>query len=359
MGRHYTINDCVVVANNKNGRCLSIKYCRVSDKLEWQCEKEHVWTARFSDILYNDSWCPYCAGTARIDGIKVANQIAQSKSGLCLSTKYTNCTTQKLFWECKFGHQWYATLNKVKDCNRWCPECAGTKRLTIDCAIKEAEKHNGRCLSVFYINSRSKLLWQCNLGHKWWATLGNIKNRKSWCPKCAEIATIDIKEICKIAEDRKGKCLSMQYVSGQKIHWLCEKGHKWEAVIGNVKNNRTWCPYCAGRIKRTLTDCINIAKQHNGLCLSDKYINGDYKMKWQCKCGYIWKASIKTIIKGSWCPRCFTVKVDADKKLRIEIKKSKKEIKRIAKHIIETCQKEAKKYRGKCLTEHYNNCSKK
>ena len=49
---------------------------------------------------------------------------------------------------------------------------------------KIAEERGGKCLSVNYINARMKLGWECIKGHRWFATPDNVK-RGTWCPKCA------------------------------------------------------------------------------------------------------------------------------------------------------------------------------
>ena len=51
--------------------------------------------------------------------------IAEKREGKCLSTKYINSVT-KLEWQCKKGHQWFAAPSKIKF-GRWCPICAGKK----------------------------------------------------------------------------------------------------------------------------------------------------------------------------------------------------------------------------------------
>ena len=49
-------------------------------------------------------------------------QIAKERGGRCLSDTYVNAHTL-LFWECRHGHRWRATPNKVQQ-GRWCPVCA-------------------------------------------------------------------------------------------------------------------------------------------------------------------------------------------------------------------------------------------
>lgn len=57
----YNIND-VYKYINKNypkGKCLSIKYNNVFEKMQFQCEKKHIWKTNFKSIK-NGHWCPYC-----------------------------------------------------------------------------------------------------------------------------------------------------------------------------------------------------------------------------------------------------------------------------------------------------------
>ena len=47
-----------------------------------------------------------------------------------------------------------------------------------------AKKHNGKCLSKYYKNNRTKLIWQCSEGHIWRTKPSSIKSG-SWCKKCS------------------------------------------------------------------------------------------------------------------------------------------------------------------------------
>ncbi|RHZ68207.1 hypothetical protein Glove_296g72 [Diversispora epigaea] len=56
-------------------------------------------------------------------------------------------------------------------------------RLTLE---EIAYNKEGKCLSNQYINNITPLLWQCNKSHIWYASLGSIKNRNTWCSQCAK-----------------------------------------------------------------------------------------------------------------------------------------------------------------------------
>ncbi len=58
------------------------------------------------------------------------------------------------------------------------------KKLTIEEMRSIAEERGGKCLSNFYVNSQTKLLWECLKGHQWEATPNGIKSG-TWCPYCA------------------------------------------------------------------------------------------------------------------------------------------------------------------------------
>ncbi len=53
-----------------------------------------------------------------------------------------------------------------------------------------AAKRNGKCLSKKYINSTTKLLWECSEGHKWEAIPSSIRFGK-WCPYCSGNRKLD------------------------------------------------------------------------------------------------------------------------------------------------------------------------
>lgn len=173
--------------------------------------------------------------------IKNCKEFAVSKNGRCLSTTYINSNT-KLEWECQFGHRWYNHFAKVLY-GRWCPYCGGSKKRSIEYCQEIASKMNGSCLSTIYINSKNKMRWKCDKHHVWNATLHDI-------------------------------------VSG------------------------AWCPYCAKRPIIGIVDCTNMAHKNNGICLSTTYINSKTALAWQCNSGHVWSATYSNVKRGTWCPEC-------------------------------------------------------
>lgn len=169
------------IASKRNGKCLSANYKSIKQKLLWECEKGHRWRTTINSILYSGSWCPECAGNRKLSLIELQH-LASQKGGMCLATHYVN-STAKLLWQCKHGHQWYASALSVKYRDSWCPHCAGNQPLGMDAMHRLALENEGECLSEKYKNCKTKMLWKCKKGHQFQSTPENVKLGR-WCPHC-------------------------------------------------------------------------------------------------------------------------------------------------------------------------------
>jgi len=257
------------LAKSKGGMCLSKRYINSSTKLRWQCKKGHQWKTTPSNIT-NGAWCPHCYGHLTL-AIGDMQRLAKEKGGKCLSTEYINSQT-KLKWQCKKGHTWEAISTSIKNGNHWCPYCVGLARRTIEDMQNMAEQKGGECLSREYINSKVRLKWKCKEGHIWEATPNAIQ-RNQWCPHCAGTRKLSIEDMHKLAKNRGGECLSTEYINSKtKLKWQCKEGHRWWAKSNDIQTGY-WCPYCAGSVKHTIEDMQRLAKKKKAVRLSTKYVN--------------------------------------------------------------------------------------
>lgn len=68
----------------------------------------------------------------------------------------------------------------------------------------------------------------------------------------------------------------------------------------------------------------NLANDMGGKCLTNKYINSTYKMRWKCKNGHSWLATPLEVMGkkntvGKWCPECEKEDKDNNLKLSLDI----------------------------------------
>jgi hypothetical protein len=298
-------------AKARGGRCLSTVYAHSSSKLTWQCAKGHQWMTTPGHIRQGH-WCPVCAGNAR-STIRQMQALAESRGGKSLSGVYVNTHT-KLLWQCARGHEWEAIPAHIKR-GRWCPECHGNHRLTLDEMKGIAVARGGLCLSDEYVNSSTHLLWQCEEGHQWRATPNSVK-KGSWCRLCwaqkqARVGGLSLPAMQALAASRGGLCLSDEYVNHDThLLWQCVKGHRWTTTPRTVKTGR-WCPVCwaerRGTVRRLDLPAMRaLAASRGGLCLSDEYVNSSTHLLWQCEEGHQWRAIPSSVRSGTWCPACWS-----------------------------------------------------
>ena len=189
---------------------------------------------------------PAYVGARNTLGLQNAQMLAAEHGGRCLSLAFIS-THSKLKWRCSLGHEWDATLSSIEHSNSWCPHCSGRARLGISDAQQLASKFGGECLSSNYKNSRSPLRWRCAKGHEWKSSYGSALGG-SWCPECKGVKRLTLQDAQQIASERGGECLSVKYKNTKtKLLWLCSLGHEWEATLDGIKNGNSWCPICAKR----------------------------------------------------------------------------------------------------------------
>jgi hypothetical protein len=102
-------------------------------------------------------------------------------------------------------------------------------------------------------HSAIKAWWVCIKGHNHAATVNDRSNGRG-CPVCSHrrvaeadsIARID-STLCSEWHFEKNVGVSpfdLAPYSKVKVWWRCEKGHEWQATVGNRYRGNTGCPVC-------------------------------------------------------------------------------------------------------------------
>jgi hypothetical protein len=180
------LSELQEIARTKGGKLISKIYLGVYKPLEWKCKNSHTWKAAPNNIKNSGSWCPYCYGRNKSikDMNELAANFAgkclsdtyinnnthllwQCSNGHTFKSKSSNVLT---------GY-WCPECGKINSgMNR--------RKYSIEDMQLIASKNNGQCLSNDYLGYKTKLLWQCKNGHTWEASPEKMLNTKKWCKKC-------------------------------------------------------------------------------------------------------------------------------------------------------------------------------
>ena len=245
---------------------------------------------------------------------------------------YKANSSEKAYWVCDKGHVWRASI-KGRFSGHNCPYCGGRRPvkgvndvLTLFPELElewDLQKNGGRSLSDYLRTSEIKGYWTCPKGHVWVTSIKN-RTRGRGCPYCNNrLPTEDdnllavFPKIAAMWDYAKNKYPPEHYRprSGERVWWICEKGHSWHATIHTMSNpdRNRGCPFCRG--KRPIPGETDLATVCPWLVpewdysLNEKqpeeYTSmSNKKVHWICPNGHKYKAMISNRTKGRGCSLC-------------------------------------------------------
>lgn len=380
-----SITELSQLAFENGGELLSNEYTNSSSPLRWRCSEGHEWDAPVDRVKYGGTWCPYCSGKHNWS-ISRLHEYAQSMGGKCLSDKYTR-QTDPVEWECRDGHRWKRSPGSMIQQGQWCPTChiylgeeicrayfetlfenefpkshpswlisTKRRRLELDGYCNELQlafEHHGQ---QHYRVGRFTPTGEQLISRKGTDELKRTKCRETgvllieipeldtllpltelrthikarileWgrqLPPGFDDREIDLSRIRSIgrldelkgvAESKGGRCLSDAWLGAKRRHeFECKDGHHWQAAAYEVLVMGTWCPECYRRNQGAIAKARNIDEKwkrltesveaRGGTCLTGRWLGANEYHEFQCAKGHIWRAWANSVRRGTWCPQC-------------------------------------------------------
>lgn len=169
--------------------------------------------------------------------------------------------------------------------------------------------------------SHKKVLWICEKGHTWSATVKNRALKGSRCPYCEHRAVLEgyndlqtlFPEIAKTWSPKNEKKPSETSTrSNADVLWICEHGHEWKARVAD-RTEGHGCPYCAGQrvwkgfndLATTHPDLISEWSDKNNISPDSITYKNRTNVWWHCSnCGSDYQAVVYAKANGRVCPFC-------------------------------------------------------
>ena len=106
-----------------------------NQKVWWKGECGHEWSSLIVPRV-NGTGCPYCANREVLTGFNdlatrypdIAKQWHPTKNGHLMPNQVVSGSGKKVWWQCKDGHEWEATIVNRTRCQTQCPTCQNRKR---------------------------------------------------------------------------------------------------------------------------------------------------------------------------------------------------------------------------------------
>ena len=170
-------------------------------KVWWKCSKGHEWEDSVVRRSGRNSKCPYCGNKRLLTGYNdlqtkypdIAAEWHPTKNGDLTPNKVLSGVAKRVWWRCKFGHEWETTINSRTTNKSGCPYCAGQKimpgvndlaTLYPDVLKEWNYEKNIIAPNEIMAHTRKKVWWKCPSGHDYLMTTAS-KTRGRGCPTCA------------------------------------------------------------------------------------------------------------------------------------------------------------------------------
>ncbi|WP_400240167.1 zinc-ribbon domain-containing protein [Methanomethylophilus alvi] len=318
-----------------------------SHKTVWWLGKcGHEWEYILSQRVKGKG-CPFCFGRKVLPGF---NDLATKRPDLMEEWDYSKNdenplilsvgSNLRVWWKCKNGHEWQATIDKRSLSGRGCPVCSGKKALEgfNDFASKYPElaeewhptKNGSKKPIDFTCGSNEIIWWKCKNGHEWQSPITERKNAKG-CPICGGRKVLSgfndlASKYPELAEEwhptKNGSKKPTEFTCGsnEMVWWLGKCGHEWKTTVAQRAGAKTGCPFCSGR--KILSGFNDLQTKYPELVKElHPTKNGDFdpskcsstspkKVWWLGRCGHTWDMSISNrTLNNSGCPYCVGARV--------------------------------------------------
>ena len=260
---------------------------------------------------------------------KLAKEV--SPNSKIKATEVTAGSGKRLLWRCSRGHEWGAIV-KSRSKGRGCPYCADREILpgfndlltTSPGLAKEVSPSSEIKSTEVTAGSKKKLLWRCENGHEWGATVDS-RSKGRGCPYCSkrkllpgfnDLATTNSELAKQVSPGSEIKATEVTAGSRKKLLWICSKGHEWEAILAS-RFQGCGCPYCSNNkiligFNDLATTNPKLSKEvspNSKIKATEVMISSGMKLLWRCSKGHEWEAAVNSRSKGCGCPYCSNKKM--------------------------------------------------
>ena len=304
----------------------------------WLCYQGHEWKTTPQRMATGS--CPVCSNRQIRPGFNDLATIYPDLIPYWNKDKNGNLTPQqvgknfnkKVWWVCDKGHE-YETLIANRRLRTSCQVCSGKKVLsgfndlatTNPLMIKYWHPIKNLPLKPETITRGygHKLWWTCSEDHEYQTLASNRIATGDKCPYCSgkklvsgvnDFAAKNPHLISQWSAKNKLKPTEVSYQSNQKVWWVCEEGHAWEAIISN-RHKGTGCPVCAGhRLDVGVNDLASLYPEiasewhptrNEQIEPKDVTAGVSRSFWWKCEQGHEYSAHIRDRVLGDGCNKCY------------------------------------------------------
>lgn len=287
------------VAKEMGGNCEGESFPGHGLAMGWCCEGKHRWKMSLFQFQ-NGEWCKECQKIS----YTTQSKSLLKKMNLSMDGDFKSLMAVEKF-RCKKGHVEETSLLNLFHRKHGCQQCRIEEKKD---AVSDWAKKNGLIINGTVPNNKKELVkWECKAckGFEVQSPLVMMK-RKNPCWTCYGKQVIG--KVKETAIAKGGTCLSVEYKGSKELLMMkCNVADhpSWKIDPFSIING-SWCKYCSKSPPRTIEDARRVAEEKGGQCLSIEYKGYQEPMQWKCSNGSCatFTSSFNSVSMGQWCPTC-------------------------------------------------------
>lgn len=243
--RCWTLENLQILAESRGEKCLSHiigTSFGAHGRYLWQCKKGHQFECQGGNLIYK-SICSQCNKLS----IEEMKNIAEKRGGKCLSQVYINKRT-KLQWQCEKGHIWKAKPNSIKGNNTWCPQCAyDNNKWKIDIELITEINNSTKIEDKIKYKCKNGHICESPLINLFSGDICKICEKKTFVIERRRKAIDKIYKFVEIMGGKinidNESLIREEFTENVCFDLECKNNHKWKTTVKKLKSG-VWCQKC-------------------------------------------------------------------------------------------------------------------
>ena len=145
---------------------------------------------------------------------------------------------KEMNWRCNHGHTFTQSVNRRTDLHSQCPYCSGIRIAQSNCLSTRypelANEVNDSSVKADEIlpNLKRRILWTCQHGHSWKASVNNRVHGYNMCKVCGTMGYLSLEAVCPellpfwdFDHNLEQSPKAVRISSLSHVYWICSKCH--------------------------------------------------------------------------------------------------------------------------------------
>lgn len=296
-----------------------------NEKVHWRCVNGHEWTAGFSHQRNNLKVCKKCELSLLFSNPELAKRWHPTKNGELTPLYVSKGANEKVWWQCENGHEWQGLVSVANAQSKPCKFCLHSPEEEHETVqIKEAP-HAKNAVAIVTdtpveLPSTKKAAVVADAVKP--VVAPPVKKATVVADAVKPVVAPPVKKATAVANapieapstkeahtsaaeipvvfwdyEKNGRLLPdmLKPSSGEKVFWICSKGHKWLATFSSQRRKTTVCKQCEDALLFVNPELASL--WHPTKNMSRTPFGTSFKSTisvwWQCDKGHEWKTSVK------------------------------------------------------------------